>query len=113
MKILVDCTQLDERAVHQRTGARLHTSYWPAKIYWLATRHPERAAQVARYVSSGEYFALRVLGRSLCSFSMASGTGLWNMHTHTWDAELLSFLRVSEEHFSPLGDASETLQNTA
>ena len=27
--------ELDEDAVHQRTGCRLHSSYWPAKLAWL------------------------------------------------------------------------------
>src|SRR5207244_4361444 len=30
--------QLDERAVHDRTGARFHASYWPAKLHWLANQ---------------------------------------------------------------------------
>src|SRR5207247_1217603 len=32
--------QLDRRAVHERTGARLHASYWPAKLRFLAKTQP-------------------------------------------------------------------------
>ena len=28
---------LDEAALHARTGCHLHSSYWPAKLRWLAT----------------------------------------------------------------------------
>jgi gluconokinase len=105
--------RLDEAAIHQRTGARLHTSYWPAKIHWLATAQPEIGQRTARYVSFGEYFYQRFLGRTICSLSMASGTGLLNTHTHTWDTELLDFLQLTPEYFSRLGDVSETLQGLA
>src|SRR5947208_1967898 len=47
--------QLDNKAIHQRTGARLHASYWPAKIRWLATTQPEAFGQVAQWLSFGEY----------------------------------------------------------
>src|SRR5690242_14960738 len=68
--------QLDEVAIHARTGARLHSSYWPAKLRWLATEEPETFARVAQWLSFGEYLHRQYLGRSVCSLSMASGTGL-------------------------------------
>ncbi|GAC1520035.1 MAG: hypothetical protein NVS3B14_21970 [Ktedonobacteraceae bacterium] len=40
--------ELDPRAIHERTGAHLHTSYWPARLRWLATSMPDifkRASQ--------------------------------------------------------------------
>src|SRR5438552_2800161 len=30
------CRRLDPAAVHARTGAYLHPSFWPAKLAWLA-----------------------------------------------------------------------------
>lgn len=101
---------LDEQAIHHRTGARLHTSYWPAKLAWLRNAHPEIAQRVARYVSFGEYLHLRVLGRAVCSLSMASGTGLFNWQTRTWDTELLAYLHLSPEQLPVLGALPETLQ---
>ena len=32
--------KLDERETHNRTGARFHSSFWPAKIHWLQGRNP-------------------------------------------------------------------------
>jgi gluconokinase len=101
---------LDAAAIHMRTGTRLHASYWPAKIYWLTSRQPELAQRVARYLSFGEYLQERFLGRSICSLSMASGTGLLNTHTQSWDQTLLDFLHLSPTSFSELGDLSDTLQ---
>ena len=32
--------KLDERETHQRTGARFHSSFWPAKLLWLKGGNP-------------------------------------------------------------------------
>lgn len=102
--------KLDEAAIHRRTGARLHTSYWPAKISWLAGAHPEIARQTAHYVSFGEYLHRQFLGRSVCSLSMASGTGLLNIRERTWDADLLAALSLSSTQLPEIGDLSGTLK---
>src|SRR5207249_2314129 len=34
------CERMDESVVHARTGARLHASYWPAKLAWMQTSQP-------------------------------------------------------------------------
>src|SRR6266571_5107454 len=64
--------QLDEAAIHARTGARFHASYWPAKLRWLATQAPDTFSRVAQWLSFGEYLYRHFLGRSVCSLSMAS-----------------------------------------
>jgi len=102
--------QLDEASTHRRTGTRLHACYWPAKIRWLAQAHPEIAARTARYVSFSEYLHERLLGRAVCSLSMASGTGLLNIRTRAWDHELLDLLHLSPAHLPTLGDLPDSIQ---
>jgi gluconokinase len=102
--------KLDEAAIHRRTGARLHTSYWPAKISWLAGAYPEIAHQTARYVSFGEYLHERLLGRSVCSLCMASGTGLLNIRKRAWDADLLAALPLSSTQLPEIGNLSAALE---
>ncbi len=104
-------TQLDEATIHQRTGVRLHTSYWPAKISWLLSTHPEIVERTARFVSFGEYMHERLLGRAICSLSMASGTGLLNTRERNWDREMLEFLHLTPDHLSSLGDLSDMVQD--
>src|SRR6266566_2473513 len=96
--------QLDEAAVHVRTGARLHASYWPAKLRWLATQTPGTFSRVKQWLSFGEYLHRRFLGRSVCSLSMASGTGMLVTRTRSWDSSLQEFLGVRPEQLPPLGD---------
>ena len=89
--------RLDERAVHVRTGARLHSSYWPAKLAWLRDTQPETFERVAVWVSPGEYVHRRLLGDAAASVSMASGTGLFDQHACEWDRELAAHLGVEDK----------------
>jgi gluconokinase len=102
--------QLDEAAIHARTGARLHASYWPAKLRWLATQAPDTFSHVAQWLSFGDYLYRHFLGRSVCSLSMASGTGMLQTHARTWDTELMEVLDVRPEQLPPLGDLHESVQ---
>ncbi|MBI4552499.1 MAG: gluconokinase [Candidatus Latescibacteria bacterium] len=96
--------RLDEAATHARTGCVLHASYLPAKLLWLARAHPAAFRQAARWMSIGEYLFQRFFGRSVCSLSMASGTGLFNQHTCTWDRETIQALPIDPDQLSPLTD---------
>jgi gluconokinase len=102
--------QLIEETIHARTGARLHASYWPAKLRWLATQEPKTFASVSQWLSFGEYLYRHFLGRSVCSLSMASGTGMLNTRARTWDTELMEVLHVQPEQLPPLGDLREGVQ---
>jgi gluconokinase len=99
--------QLDEQSIHARTGVHFHASYWPAKLRWLAQSQPELLTQVAQWISFGEYLHRCFLGRSLCSLSMASGTGLLNISTLQWDSELVQELGIHPEQLPPLDKAYE------
>ena len=97
--------KLDERAVHARTGAALHSSYLPAKLLWLSETQPEVFQHVRSWISFGEYLFLRLFGHANVSISMASGTGLMNQDTCTWDRQVLQALPISAGQLSGIVDA--------
>src|SRR5262245_22688015 len=97
--------RLDEAAVRARTGCPLHTSYWPAKLRWLAARAP--AVRAARWGLIGEWVAARWLGRAVTSVSMASGTGLFDQERQAWDPVMLEIAGVDDGQFFPLADLDE------
>jgi gluconokinase len=102
--------QFDEQATHSRTGVHFHASYWPAKLRWLSQSQPELMSQVAQWISFGEYLHRRFLGYSLCSLSMASGTGLLNIATLQWDTELVQVLEIHPEQLPGLNNTYEGIQ---
>ncbi|MDX6485572.1 MAG: gluconokinase, partial [Gaiellaceae bacterium] len=97
--------RVDPAAAHARTGAYLHPSFWPAKLAWLAETEPEVFRKAAHFVSFAEFLYGRLLGvEPTSSVSIASGTGLLDLTTGGWDAELLEVLGVREGRLPQLSD---------
>lgn len=101
--------RLDKAAIHARTGAPLHASFWPAKLHWFATTQPQLFQHVAQWLSFGEYLHRQFLGRSICSLSMASGTGMLATRARAWDTYLQEILGLQPEQLPPLGDLDDSI----
>jgi gluconokinase len=98
--------RLDPSAVQARTGCHIHTSYWPAKLAWLAEEEPHVFRAARRFVSFCDYLYRQLLGREVAtSFSIASATGLFDLHTRAWDQELLETLAVDRQRLPEISDA--------
>ena len=92
--------ELDAEAMHARTGAFLHPSYWPAKLAWLAETEPEIFRRAEWFVSFADYLR----GTPETSLSMASSSGLLDLTTHEWDVELLATLGLDPGRLPQLAD---------
>jgi gluconokinase len=96
--------ELDGADVHRRTGCRLHSSYWPAKLRWLAAGG---AKDVRRWGSIGEWLALNWFGEAATSVSMASATGLFDQDALYWDPEILEATELHTGALFPLRDVDD------
>lgn len=96
--------RLDAHAVWQRTGCRLHPSYWPAKLCWLRDHDTDKFQKTARWVSFPEFALNRFCSpeASAVTICMASGTGLLDVHQMRWDHQILETCGISESHLSSL-----------
>ncbi|MEO6236830.1 MAG: gluconokinase [Vicinamibacterales bacterium] len=99
--------QLDERAVHARTGCRLHQTYWPARLRWFARHERQIFRRAQRWMSFPTYLQRRWLGRDAESVSQASGSGMFLHATTSWDAELCAACSVSPEQLGGLIDLDD------
>jgi len=102
--------ELDEHAVQQRTGARIHTSYHAPRLRWLARSAPDVVAAAAGWWSLGEYVLHRLVGVNAAGTSTAAWTGLLDRHTGELDAELLAAAGARAEQFSPVHDVAEPVR---
>ena len=103
--------RFDEGEVHNRTGARFHSSFWPAKLLWLRHEFPDAFARTTRWLSLSDYFALRLFDVEQTSISMASGTGTFDIRECKWDAELLKFLKLRPQNLPTIVETdSKTFQ---
>ncbi len=92
--------RLDAEAIHARTGAFLHSSFWPAKLAWLTETEPEIFRRAASFVSFADYLR----GTPETSLGMASTSGLLDLTTLNWDEELLAVLGVDAERLPRISD---------
>jgi gluconokinase len=104
-------TELDQDRIHARTGCVLHSSYWPAKLTWLRAREPETFAAVRHWVSFADYVLLKLHGELVTTFSMASGTGLLDIHRREWDGPLLDHLNVGPGNLPHLVDRVDQIRS--
>jgi len=97
-------SRLDEVQVHNRTGCRLHPSYWPSLLLWFAKNKPDLFGKVRQWISLGAYLQGKLFGQRSMTFSVASWTGLLNRHRLVWDEGLLAHLPITEQQLPPLSD---------
>jgi len=97
--------RLDERALHARTGAPLHSAFFPAKLRWLARTRPEVTARAVTWCGFGEHLLAVLTGTLRVSLSMASGTGLLDQARGEWDAGALEAAGIAATALPPIDDA--------
>ena len=85
---------------HARTGCVPHSSYWPAKLLWLAANRPDEFRATHRFLSFPEYLFLKLLGSPRASTSMVSATGLWDQNKSDYDPETLAALPIRREQLA-------------
>lgn len=100
---------IDEDETQQRTGARQHTGYLPARFLWLREHHAEAFGRVRRWMSVGEYAWLKLIGTTAAGTSTAAWTGMLDRHTGAWDQPLCELVGVDIERLSPIAHPSQPL----
>jgi gluconokinase len=101
--------RLPEREAHARTGCRFHPSYWPARFLWLREAEQEIYRSVHRWMSFGELLSSVFFDETTMSLSMASGTGMLNLHSCRWDEELLEVTGIRREQLPTIAEAHQPL----
>ncbi len=101
--------RIDPETLHQETGCRPHSSYWPAKLLWLQRTDPESWRNTARWLSFADFVTQRLQGQYVTSLSMASGTGLLDTARLTWHDDAMSAAGVETATMSVLSDRGDPL----
>lgn len=95
---------LDETACHNRTGARFHSSFWPAKLLWMCQTSPVIWRKTAKWLSFSDYIAMRLSGEIATGISMASGTGIFDIRKIAWDAQLRHHLKLKASQLPEIAE---------
>jgi gluconokinase len=102
--------ELSEERLQQRTGTRVHASYWPARLRWLAAEQPEVMERAAHFLSLGDYVLRALTGALGTGTSTAAWTGLVDRHTAQWYPELVEICGITLEQLPPIHHLDQPLE---
>lgn len=85
---------------YQKTGIPIHPFSPMTKIKWLKEFDSEIFSKTYKFISIKEYVWHHLTNEYFTDTSMASGTGLLNIHTLQWDDEVLEYLNIKPQQLS-------------
>ncbi|MGI6879361.1 gluconokinase [Microbacterium sp. gxy059] len=83
-------------ALHRRTGTPVHPMSPLAKLVWFREQEPELHARAARWAGIKDWVLLRMCGELVVDHSLASASGLMDIHRLEWDPEALEIAGIDE-----------------
>lgn len=96
----------DAQALYERTGTPMHPMTPLTKLIWMQKHDAACFHHAGKFLAIKDYILFKWFGRYVTDYSMASGTGLFNIHTFSWDQEALQLAGITEgklpEPVSPL-----------
>ncbi|MCA0753593.1 gluconokinase [Paenibacillus sp. N4] len=105
-RLLKDGTGL---SVYSRTGTPIHPMSPLVKLIWMREERPDLFRRAKHFVGIKEYVLLRLFGRMVTDYSMASATGMFNLEKLIWDPEALRLAGVREEQLPRLVPTTERI----
>ncbi|MFF0150647.1 gluconokinase [Micromonospora sp. NPDC005203] len=89
-------------ALHRRTGTPVHPMSPLPKLVWFAEQEPKLFERVAHWVGIKDWVLLRLCDALVTDHSIASASGLLDIHRLVWDTEALTIAGITEEQLPQL-----------
>jgi gluconokinase len=90
------------KSIYQATGTPIHPMSPLIKISWMKNHDNERFAKTSKFLSIKSYIIQQLTGEYVIDYSLASATGLMNIHTLKWDNEALAYAGISSDKLPAL-----------
>lgn len=90
------------RKIYRATGTPLHPMSPLIKITWLKNNDKVRFKKASKFLSIKSYIVQQLTGEYFIDYSLASATGLLNIHTLRWEADALAHAGISAEKLTDL-----------
>ncbi len=88
------------KTLHHETGAAIHPMSPLCKLIWWKEHNPELIRSANKFLSIKEFVISRLCGEYVVDYSIASASGLFDIHTLQWHKEVIRLTGVREEQFS-------------
>jgi gluconokinase len=83
------------RKLYTATGTPIHPMSPLLKIAWFQHHDRERYKETSKFLSLKSYIVQQLTGECLIDYSLASATGLMNIHTLQWEADALQYAGIT------------------
>src|SRR5688572_4174277 len=83
------------KILYNATGTPIHPMSPINKITWLKNHDEERFKQTQKFLSIKAYIIQQLTGEYISDYSLASATGLLNIHTLNWEGEALKHAGIT------------------
>lgn len=85
------------KALYAATGTPIHPMSPLLKIAWIGRHDKERFRLTAKFLSIKSYIIHQLTGEYMTDYSIASATGLLNIHTIAWEPEALDYAGITAD----------------
>ncbi|THU30769.1 gluconokinase [Niastella caeni] len=83
------------KSLYAATGTPIHPMSPLVKIAWIRNSDKERFRQTSKFLSIKSYIIHQLTGEYMIDYSIASATGLMNIHTIKWEADALQYAGIT------------------
>jgi gluconokinase len=83
------------KKLYEATGTPIHPMSPLVKIAWIREQDKERFKQTSKFLSIKSYIIHQLTGEYMIDHSIASATGLLNIHTSNWEADALHYAGIT------------------
>ena len=87
-------------AIYRQTGTPIHPMSPFCKLMWMKEEQPKLFNKAHKFISIKEYVFARLFGEYVIDYSIASASGLFDVHQLTWSSEALRVLNLEEGKLS-------------
>ncbi len=88
--------------IYEATGTPIHPMSPLAKIAWLRRHEPKRFSETYKFLSIKSYIIQQLTDHYVLDYSLASATGLMNIHHLSWEGSALDYIGITQEQLPEL-----------
>jgi gluconokinase len=81
--------------IYEATGTPIHPMSPLIKISWLKNQDREKFGRTHKFLSIKSYIIQQLTGSYVIDYSLASATGLLDIHTKQWDSTALDYAGIT------------------
>jgi gluconokinase len=90
------------KEIYAATGTPIHPMSPLIKITWLSRKDQERFKKTYKFLSLKSYIIQQLTGQYILDYSLASATGLLNIHKMDWEPSALNYAGISAKELPDL-----------